>query len=171
TLEFPRNTYFNPIPPNTNFNYDSKDTELDEEAGYTINEESVMSEHEAINPVHTVNTQYFEEELSSEEDLDEWLNAKMEKHITNIDASNNVMPRSINEYMKLANLGGAAMSVEMDDMTQQETLETMKNVLVKINKFEFPCDFVVTNMPKNLREMIILGRPFLETIYAQIDVF
>ncbi|GJV66190.1 reverse transcriptase domain-containing protein [Tanacetum coccineum] len=127
TLEFPRNTYFNPIPPNTNFNYDSKDTELDEEAGYTINEESVMSEHEAINPVHTVNTQYFEEELSSEEDLDEWLNAKMEKHITNIDASNNVMPRSINEYMKLANLGGAAMSVEMDDMTQQETLETMKN--------------------------------------------
>ncbi|GJX91068.1 reverse transcriptase domain-containing protein [Tanacetum coccineum] len=75
THEFPHNTYFNPIPPNTKSNYDSKDMELDEEAGYTTDEESVMSEHEAINPVHVVNTQSFEEELSSEEALDEWLNA------------------------------------------------------------------------------------------------
>ncbi|GKA96349.1 hypothetical protein Tco_0818444 [Tanacetum coccineum] len=63
------------------------------------------------------------------------------------------------------------MSVKMDDMTQQETLGTAKNIQVKINKFEFPCDFVVTEMPENLGEMIILGRPFLETIHAQIDVF
>ncbi|GJV67530.1 reverse transcriptase domain-containing protein [Tanacetum coccineum] len=91
--------------------------------------------------------------------------------MANIDVSNNVMPRSIYEYLKLANLRGATMSVEMDDMTQQETLGTVKNVLFKIDKFEFPCDFVVTDMPENLKEMIILGRPFLETIHAQIDVF
>nr|GEX44209.1 hypothetical protein [Tanacetum cinerariifolium] len=48
------------------------DIELDEEVGYTIDEVSVMSEHEAINLVHTVNTQSFEEELSSEEDTNEW---------------------------------------------------------------------------------------------------
>ncbi|GKC97067.1 hypothetical protein Tco_1162509 [Tanacetum coccineum] len=47
----------------------------------------------------------------------------------------------------------------------------MKNVLVKIDKFEFPCDFVVTDMPENLGEMIILGRPFLEIIHSQLDVF
>ncbi|GJU82015.1 reverse transcriptase domain-containing protein [Tanacetum coccineum] len=201
---------------------------------------------------------YFEEELSSEEELDEWLKTEMEKHMSkqnekneedaliaiiksireecravhknkqigasktdpkksfeamedninndsftsnfpyqpsleelnprsfllpftidnynyyvmaNIDASNNVMPRSIYEYLKLANLGETTMSVKMDDMTQQETLGTVNNVLVKIDKFEFPCDFVVTDMPKNLREMIILGRSFLKTIHAQIDVF
>ncbi|GJS14587.1 phospholipase-like protein [Tanacetum coccineum] len=167
------------------------DMELDEEVGYTTDDESVMSEHEAINPVHAVNIRSLEEELSSKEDLDEWLNAKMEKHMSmqeekndedaliaiiksireksNIDAGNNVMPRSIYEYMQLANLGGAAMSVEMDHMTQQETLGTVKNVMVKINKFEFPCDFVVTEILENLGEMIILGRPFLETIHAQID--
>ncbi|GKC11179.1 hypothetical protein Tco_1007961, partial [Tanacetum coccineum] len=72
TFEFPRNT----IPPNTKFNYNSKDVKLDGEVGYTINEESVMSEHEAIDPVHAVNTQSLEEELSSEEDLDEWLDAE-----------------------------------------------------------------------------------------------
>nr|GEZ16747.1 hypothetical protein [Tanacetum cinerariifolium] len=88
-----------------------------------------------------------------------------------IEASNNVMPRSIYEYLKLANLGGASMPVKMDDMTQKETLGTMKIILVKIDKFEFPCDYVITDMPENLREMIILGRPFLETIHAQIDVF
>nr|GEV02963.1 hypothetical protein [Tanacetum cinerariifolium] len=199
------------------------DMELDEECGYTTNKESAMSKHEAIDPVHAVNTQSFEEELSSEEDLDEWdvyknkqirvaeadlkkssevvedtvnLGLKMASHLrsnytaiysicvmlamvaiiairnlANINASNNVMHVSIYEYLKLANLGGAAMSVEMDDMTQQETLGTVKNVLVKINNFEFPCDFVVTAMPENLGEMIILGRPFLETIHAQIDVF
>nr|GEU48683.1 hypothetical protein [Tanacetum cinerariifolium] len=81
------------------------------------------------------------------------------------------MPRSIYEYLKLANLEGATMSVEMDDMTQQKTLGTVKNVMVKIDKFEFPCDFVVTDMPENLGEMIILGRPFLKTIHAYMDVF
>nr|GEU86640.1 hypothetical protein [Tanacetum cinerariifolium]GEX27402.1 hypothetical protein [Tanacetum cinerariifolium] len=195
--------------------------ELDEEARYTTDDESVMSEHETINPVHTVNTQSFKEELSLEEDLDEWTvhknkqirvaEADLKKSfeavedtvnndsftsnlpsleelnlgsfllpftsnnynsygIANVDASNNVIPRSIYEYMKLANLGRAAVSFEMDDMTQQETLGTMKNIMVKINKFEFPCDFVVTEMPENLRKMIILGRPFLKTIHAQIDV-
>ncbi|GJX67707.1 hypothetical protein Tco_0303434 [Tanacetum coccineum] len=84
------------------------DTALDEEAGYTTNEESVRSKHEVIDPV------------------------------------------------RLANLGGATMSVKMDDMTQQETLGTVKSVLVKINKFEFPCDFVVTEYAWKFEEMIIL---------------
>ncbi|GJV50918.1 hypothetical protein Tco_1446659 [Tanacetum coccineum] len=82
TLEFPCNTYFNPIPPNTKFNYDYEDMELDKEVGYTTDEESVMSEHKAIDPAHAVNTQSFEEELSSEEDIDEWLKAEMEKHMS-----------------------------------------------------------------------------------------
>ncbi|GJU94686.1 ribonuclease H-like domain-containing protein, partial [Tanacetum coccineum] len=129
----------------------SMDMDLDEKGGYTTDKESAMSEHEAIDPVHAVNTRSFEEELSLEEDLDEWLNAKIEKHM------------SKQEEKK--------KKIEMDDMTQQETLGTMKNVLAKINKFEFPCDFVVTEMPENLGKMIILGRPFLETIHAQIDVF
>ncbi|GKB52513.1 RNA-directed DNA polymerase, eukaryota, reverse transcriptase zinc-binding domain protein [Tanacetum coccineum] len=47
----------------------------------------------------------------------------------------------------------------------------MENVLVKIDKFVFPCDLVVIDMPGILGEMIILGRPFLTTIHAQIDVF
>ncbi|GJV95554.1 reverse transcriptase domain-containing protein [Tanacetum coccineum] len=238
TIECASTTNLNAIQSNINFNYDSEDMELDEEAGYTIEEESVTSEHEVLDPAHVNNVRSFDEELSSEEDLDEWLKGEMKKHMNecrafhknkqksapevnlknsskniediinndnfmrnlpnqsplaklnpggfllpftignynsyamaNINASNNVMPRNICEYLMLDNLEGASMSEEMDELTQQETLGTIKNVSVKIDKFEFPCDFVVTNMPKNLREMIILGRPFLETIHAQIDVF
>ncbi|GJW27925.1 RNA-directed DNA polymerase, eukaryota, reverse transcriptase zinc-binding domain protein [Tanacetum coccineum] len=70
-----------------------------------------------------------------------------------------LLPFTIDNYNSyaMANID----AVEMDDMTQQETLGTVKNVLVKIDKFEFPCDFVVIDMPENLGEMIILGRPFL----------
>ncbi|GJW38919.1 hypothetical protein Tco_0064764 [Tanacetum coccineum] len=42
TIEFPCNAYFNPILPNTEFNYDSEDMELDEKAGYTTDVESIM---------------------------------------------------------------------------------------------------------------------------------
>nr|GFD08114.1 hypothetical protein [Tanacetum cinerariifolium] len=37
---------------------------------------------------HTISTQSFEEELSSEEDLDEWLNAEMEKHMSKQEEKN-----------------------------------------------------------------------------------
>ncbi|GKD92325.1 ribonuclease H-like domain-containing protein [Tanacetum coccineum] len=47
----------------------------------------------------------------------------------------------------------------------------MENVLVKIDNFVFPCDFVVIDMPGILGEMMILGKSFLANIHAQNDVF
>nr|GEX58475.1 hypothetical protein [Tanacetum cinerariifolium] len=185
TIELPRNTYFNHIQPNTKFNYDSKDMELDEEAGYTSDGELVMSEHEAIDlaqtneknkedaliaiiksireesrAIHknkqisvseadlkksskamedTVNNESFTSNFPYQPSLEE-LNPRsfllpftIDNYnfyaMANIDTCNNVMPRSIYEYLKIANLLGATMS---NDMTQQETLGTVKNVLVKL---------------------------------------
>ncbi|GJV24079.1 hypothetical protein Tco_1376774 [Tanacetum coccineum] len=48
TIEFPRNAYFNPIPPNTEFNYDYEDMELDEKVGYTNDVESIMISSKAL---------------------------------------------------------------------------------------------------------------------------
>nr|GFB54961.1 hypothetical protein [Tanacetum cinerariifolium] len=81
------------------------------------------------------------------------------------------MPNSVFEYLKLTNLREINMFVEMANMTQQAPLGIVENVLVKIDKFVFPCDFVVIDMPGVLGEMMILGRPFLTTIHAQINVF
>ncbi|GJR61512.1 reverse transcriptase domain-containing protein [Tanacetum coccineum] len=107
TVKFPRNTYFNSIQPNTEFNYDSKDMELDEEAGYTTYGESVMSEHEAIGPAHTVNTQSFEEELSSEEDLDEWAvhkNKQISVSEANLKKSSEAIEDTVNNDSFTSNL-------------------------------------------------------------------
>ncbi|GKE00752.1 hypothetical protein Tco_1388735, partial [Tanacetum coccineum] len=73
--------------PNTEFDYDSEDMELDEKAGYTTDEESVTSEHKTLDPAHVDNVRSLEE-LSSEEDLDEWLKGEMEKHMSKQDEKN-----------------------------------------------------------------------------------
>ncbi|GKC55166.1 reverse transcriptase domain-containing protein, partial [Tanacetum coccineum] len=84
-------------------------------------------------------------------------------------ASINVMPKSIFEHLHLTNLKKINMFCEMADMSKKAPLGIVENVLVKIDKFLFPYDFVVIdNTPS---ETTILGRPFLATIYAEIDVF
>ncbi|GKD24711.1 DNA-directed DNA polymerase [Tanacetum coccineum] len=45
-----------------------------------------------------------------------------------------------------------------------------EKLLVKIGKFIFPVDFVILEMDKDASVLIILGRPFLSTARAVIDV-
>ncbi|GKB05930.1 phospholipase-like protein [Tanacetum coccineum] len=54
----------------------------------------------------------------------------------------NIIPNSVFEYLKLTNIRKTDMLVRMDNITQQAPLGTMENVLVKIDKFVFPCNFV-----------------------------
>nr|GEU45327.1 hypothetical protein [Tanacetum cinerariifolium] len=46
-----------------------------------------------------------------------------------------------------------------------------KKFLVGIDKFVFPVDFNVLDMPKDTKTPLILERPFLSTAHAKIDVF
>ena len=46
----------------------------------------------------------------------------------------------------------------------------IEDVLVKVDKFIFPVDFVVLDMEEDQEIPIILGRPFLATGRALIDV-
>ncbi|GJV92630.1 hypothetical protein Tco_1540443 [Tanacetum coccineum] len=46
-----------------------------------------------------------------------------------------------------------------------------EDVLIKIDKFILPIDFVILDMRKDSRILTILGRPFLATARAMIDVF
>ncbi|GJU09360.1 hypothetical protein Tco_1131756 [Tanacetum coccineum] len=89
--------------------------------------------------------------------------------MADLGANINVMPRSIFENSRLINLKKTNILCEMADMSKKEPLEIVENVLVKIDKFLFPVDFVILdNTPF---ETTILGRPFLATIHAEIDVF
>nr|GEV99921.1 putative reverse transcriptase domain-containing protein [Tanacetum cinerariifolium] len=46
-----------------------------------------------------------------------------------------------------------------------------KNVLVGIGKFVFPMDFIILDMPKDIKVLLIPGRQLLSTAHAKIDVF
>lgn len=46
----------------------------------------------------------------------------------------------------------------------------MEDVLVKVDKFIFPADFVVLDMEEDKEIALILGRPFLTTGRTLIDV-
>nr|GEW12445.1 hypothetical protein [Tanacetum cinerariifolium] len=63
------------------------------------------------------------------------------------------------------------MTVEMADMTIRAPLGIVENIIVKIDNFLFPFDLGIIDMLGEPDETIILGRPFLATIHAQIDVF
>ncbi|GJR61482.1 putative reverse transcriptase domain-containing protein [Tanacetum coccineum] len=56
-----------------------------------------------------------------------------------------------------------------EDMSKKAPLGIVENILVKIDKFLFLSDFVILNNTPS--ETTILGRPFLATIHAKIDVF
>nr|GEZ09762.1 hypothetical protein [Tanacetum cinerariifolium] len=91
--------------------------------------------------------------------------------ITDLGASVNVIPKSMFETLKLANLKETDMLVEMADMTKRTPIGIVENILVKIDKFLFPSDFVIMDMLRSHNETMILSRQFLATIHAEIDVF
>ena len=53
-------------------------------------------------------------------------------------------------------------------MAQPEGIR--EDVLVKVGKFIFPVDFVIMKMEEDTQFPLLLGRPFLETGAALIDV-
>ncbi|GKA30493.1 retrovirus-related pol polyprotein from transposon TNT 1-94 [Tanacetum coccineum] len=93
------------------------------------------------------------------------------KDMTNLGASVNVIPKSMFEFLKLTHLKKTDMLVEIADMTKEAIIVIVENILVKIDKFLFPSDFVVIDMLDERNKTMILGSPFLATIYVNINVF
>ncbi|GKB43206.1 zinc finger, CCHC-type containing protein [Tanacetum coccineum] len=63
------------------------------------------------------------------------------------------------------------MVIEMADNTKSFPKGIVKNLLIKIDKFIFPVDFVILDMIEDFRMPIILGRPLLATAHAKVDIF
>ncbi|GJW83655.1 reverse transcriptase domain-containing protein [Tanacetum coccineum] len=91
--------------------------------------------------------------------------------MADLGASVNIIPKSMFEFLKLTHLKKTDMLVEMADMTKKALVGIVESVLVKIDKFLFPFDFVVIDMLVEHNKTMILGRPFLATIHAEINVF
>nr|GEU58133.1 hypothetical protein [Tanacetum cinerariifolium] len=98
-------------------------------------------------------------------------NLNIKSALADLGASINVMPFSTFKRLQIGNLQPTNMMVEMVDMTMKAPWGIIKNLLVQIEKFTFPLDFVIMDMVEGLNVPLILGRPILATAHAQIYVF
>ena len=63
------------------------------------------------------------------------------------------------------------MSISLADRSVKYPRGVVDSLLVKVDKLVFLVDFVILNMVADDRVPLILGRPFLRTAKALIDVF
>nr|GFD17929.1 reverse transcriptase domain-containing protein [Tanacetum cinerariifolium] len=81
------------------------------------------------------------------------------------------MPLSMWKKLKLPTLNDTKMVLELADRTISKRTGVAENVFVKVSKFYFPADFVFLDFVADPRVPLILGRPFLSTAHALIDVY
>ncbi|GJU93598.1 hypothetical protein Tco_1318354 [Tanacetum coccineum] len=98
-------------------------------------------------------------------------NSKIRSALADLGASVDVMPFFMFKKLQIGNFQPTNMMVEMADMTKKAPKGIIENVLVQIDKFIFPVDFVIIDMVEDPNVPLILGRPLLETAHTYIDVF
>ncbi|GJV47453.1 hypothetical protein Tco_1437665 [Tanacetum coccineum] len=91
--------------------------------------------------------------------------------LVDLEASVSVMPLSTYLNLGLGELAHTRLTVKLADRTVKYPKGIAKNVLVRIGKFTFPIYFIILDMPEDIKVPLILGRPFLSTARAKIDVY
>nr|GEV10634.1 DNA-directed DNA polymerase [Tanacetum cinerariifolium] len=83
----------------------------------------------------------------------------------------NLMPLSILKKLSLPELTPTRMTLELADRFITRPKGVTEDVFVKVGKFHFPTDFVVVDFEADPRVPLILGKSFLRTGRALIDVY
>ncbi|XP_076888197.1 uncharacterized protein LOC143538548 [Bidens hawaiensis] len=81
------------------------------------------------------------------------------------------MSHALADLLELGELTTTRMSLSLADRSVKYPRGIIENLLVKVDKFVFPVDFVVLDMEADEKVPIILGRPFLRTAKVLIDVY
>ncbi|GJV68188.1 DNA-directed DNA polymerase [Tanacetum coccineum] len=98
-------------------------------------------------------------------------NMYFNKALADLRASVSVMPFSTYTKLGLGELAPTKLIVELADRTVNRPKGIAENVLVRIDKFVFLVDFIILDMPEDIKTPLILKRPLLSIAHAKIDVF
>ncbi|XP_038904499.1 uncharacterized protein LOC120090871 [Benincasa hispida] len=85
-------------------------------------------------------------------------------------ASINLMPLSIFKRLNVGQLTPTIVTLQLTDRSLVHPQGKLKDVLVTIDQFILPTDFIILDYEADKDVPIILGQPFLSTGHAQIDV-
>ena len=97
-------------------------------------------------------------------------NSIFEKALCDLGASIDLMPLSIFRRLGLGEAHPTTVTLQLADRSLKHPRGVIEDVLVKVDKFIFLEDFIVLDMEEDKEIPIILGRPFLATGGALIDV-
>ena len=97
-------------------------------------------------------------------------NSMSEKDLCDLGGSINLMSWLIFKKLKLGEARPTTVTLYLADRCLTRPCSIIEDVLVKVDKFIFPADFIILDMEEDKEVPIILGRPFLATGRALIDV-
>ncbi|GJT62339.1 reverse transcriptase domain-containing protein [Tanacetum coccineum] len=86
-------------------------------------------------------------------------------------ASINLLPHSIYKQLRLGALKPTPMTLELANRSVTHPMRIAEDVVVRVDGFTFLDYLVVVNFEPDPRVPIILGRPFLRTAKALIDLY
>ncbi|KAL6553812.1 hypothetical protein OROMI_019485 [Orobanche minor] len=92
------------------------------------------------------------------------------KALCDLGASINLMPLSIFQKLNMGEAKATTVSLQLADRSIKYPRGIIEDVLIKVDKFIFPADFIIIDMEEDQDIPIILGRPFLATGRAIINV-
>ncbi|KAL2539433.1 Uncharacterized protein Adt_00411 [Abeliophyllum distichum] len=82
----------------------------------------------------------------------------------------NLIPYSILKQLGLGKAKPTTVTLQLADGFIKRPRRIVEDILVKVGKFIFPADFIILDMCEDRDVPLILGRPFLATSGAVIDV-
>ena len=92
---------------------------------------------------------------------------EIQKALCDSGASINLIPLSV---ASLGELTPTTVTLQMADRTMAKPEGIIEDVLVKVGKFVFPVDFIILDIEEDSQVPLLLGRPFLATGAALIDM-
>ncbi|XP_060210700.1 uncharacterized protein LOC132637654 [Lycium barbarum] len=95
---------------------------------------------------------------------------KFTKALCDLGESINLMPLALFNKFRLGTPRPTTMRLLMVGRTMKKPVGILYDVLVRVDRFIFPADFVILDYEVDFEVLIIMGRPFLATGHALVDV-
>ena len=96
-------------------------------------------------------------------------NLYVAKALLDLGASINLISLSILRRIGEVEVRPTRMTLQLTDHSIKHPYGIVEDLLVKVDKFLFPVDFVVMNIKEDVDVPLILGRPFMKTTKVIID--
>ena len=90
--------------------------------------------------------------------------------LCDLGASVSTIPKYLCDVLGLTDFEECSLNLHLADSTIKNPMGRINDVLILANRNYVPIDFTVLDIDCNLSSPIILGRPFLRTIGAMIDL-